>query len=162
MLPQARKEDKMFSGCSRWTAAGENRQHLPSARNLLTLSHLTAFSSLAVNSPVLYFHHLTHIQNRFLEGAAPESRSKPLIRLQIADWKAVTSTLGFFFSKPGWHAFLKITLTCSFTSFQTPSLLWAQNLQSSTILNAGEPCREQNNNCLCFRDAHNIQAQWKK
>lgn len=63
MLPRARKEDEMFSGCSRWTAAGGNRQHLPSARNLLTLSHLNAFSSLAVNSSLLYFHHLTHIQN---------------------------------------------------------------------------------------------------
>lgn len=44
--------------------------------------------------PTLYFHHLTHIQNCFLVGAAPEMRPKPLIQLQITGWKTVTSALG--------------------------------------------------------------------
>lgn len=81
--------------------AGEHQQviavfslHHCSQHNLLNLSHLIAFSFLAANSPTLYFHHLTHIQNYFLVGAAPETRSKPLMQLQITGWKAVTLALG--------------------------------------------------------------------
>lgn len=96
--PQAREKDEMLSGYSRWTQAGENRLYLSSAfataLNLLNVSHFIAFFSLATNSPALYFHHLTHIQNCFLVGAAPETQSKPLIQLQITDWKSVTSALG--------------------------------------------------------------------
>lgn len=100
LLPQAREEDEMFSGYSRWTTAGVKQAvsffslHHCSQHNLLNLSHLIAFSFLATNTPTLYFHHLTHIQNCFLVGAAPETRSKPLIQLQITGWKAVTSALG--------------------------------------------------------------------
>lgn len=67
--------------------------HHHSQHNLLTFSHLIAFPFLATNSATLYFHHLTHIQNCFLVGAAPETKSKPLIQLQIIGWKAVTSAL---------------------------------------------------------------------
>lgn len=100
----------MFSGYSRWTTAGKNKKtnqkkpkrnqarslfslHHHSQHNLLTFSHLIAFPFLATNSATLYFHHLTHIQNCFLVGAAPETKSKPLIQLQIIGWKAVTSAL---------------------------------------------------------------------
>lgn len=67
--------------------------HHHSQHNLLTFSHLIAFPFLATNSATLYFHHLTHIQNCFLVGAVPETKSKPLIQLQIIGWKAVTSAL---------------------------------------------------------------------
>lgn len=108
--------DEMFSGCSRGTPAGKKQAtsfSLPSLTtlNFSNLSHRIGFFPPATNRPTLYFHHLTHIQNCFLVGAAPETRSKPLIQLQNADWKAVTSALEPLsvprqpsISKAGWHA----------------------------------------------------------
>lgn len=57
----------------------------PTTLNFSNLSHRIGFFPPATNRPTLYFHHLTHIQNCFLVGAAPETRSKPLIQLQNAD-----------------------------------------------------------------------------
>lgn len=95
-----RKRIKCFLATAGGHQQVKNRRYLfsslhnPSQHNSLNLSHLIAFSSLATNSPTLYFHHLTHIQNCFLVGAAPEMRSKPLIQLQITGWKTVTSASG--------------------------------------------------------------------
>ena len=92
---------KCFSVYSRWTPAGEKQVisffslHQPLSRqhteSLLPLSP-SLFWPQTVQ--LLYFHHLTHIQNCFLVGAAPETGSKPLMQLQITGWKAVTSAFG--------------------------------------------------------------------
>lgn len=96
--------------------------------NLQNLPHLIAFPFLATNGPNLYFHHLTHIENCLLVGAAPETRSKPLIQLQIAGWKAVTSALGCsipqqrIISELGRHTFFFITFCISFVMWPAHSV----------------------------------------
>lgn len=115
--PRPGKSMKCFLASAGGHNRLKNRLYLSSAfttaLNLLKHSHLIAFFSLATNSSALYFHHLTHIQNCFLVGAAPETQSKPLIQLQITDQKkchfsfrpfSIPQQL-FINKKPGRHTF---------------------------------------------------------
>lgn len=114
LLPQAGKEDEMFSGYNRRTPAGE--KHLPSALTLLNLSHLIAFASLATNSPALYFHHLTHIQ-KLLPGECCSRNQVQAFDPAPDHWlkgchfsfRQLSIPQQLFISKPGRH-------TCFFST----------------------------------------------
>ncbi|MEQ2294475.1 hypothetical protein AMECASPLE_004337 [Ameca splendens] len=79
-----------------------NRKNLLYRKQLTKsfLPDLLLFTGSTVHQ-FFIFYHLTHIENSFLGGAAPETRPKPLIQFQITCRKPVTSALGRIASHGG-------------------------------------------------------------
>lgn len=159
----------MFSGYSRWTAAGVKRQPLPQARKVtdsLPPRRLLLFGRKQSSS--LFSPPDPHT-NPLPGGCCSRNQVQafdpaPDHRLKGCHFNFRPFSIPRYsssFQSLGDTLFLK-SPSRSFPSFQTPSVLCAQNLQSSRTLrgmNAGELCAAQNNNCLCFCDPHSIRAQ---